>query len=154
MRVFPEKELLRNIGLNKNPNEITKKDEVNWINNSINGYKSKKPKVYNLLIIVDENPAGTIGTHNINYDDRNVEIGYWLAKDYRGRGIMTKAIKLFLKEIYIKFNPVRVVAYTFTFNPKSARVLEKNGFKYEGTRRKVKKVKGKFFDDKIWALVK
>ena len=154
MSVFPEKELLKNIGLNKNPKEITKKDEISWINKSIKGYKSKKPKGYNLLIIVDGMPTGAIGTHNINYDDRNVEIGYWLAKDYRGRGIMTKAIKLFLKEIYKKFKPIRVVAYTFTFNPRSARVLEKNGFKYEGTRRKVKYVQGKFFDDRIYALIK
>ena len=154
MKSFPEKKLLKNIGLGKKPKDIKKKDEVSWIRKSIKAYKSKKPKVYNLLITLDGESIGAMGAHSIDFDNKSLEIGYWLAKEYRGKGIMTKAIRLFLKEIYKKFNPVRIVAYTFTFNPKSARVLEKNGFKYEGTRRKIKKIGKRFFDDKIYSRIK
>jgi ribosomal-protein-serine acetyltransferase len=35
--------------------------------------------------------AGTIGTHVIDRLNRKVEIGYWLGKSFRGRGIMTDA---------------------------------------------------------------
>jgi RimJ/RimL family protein N-acetyltransferase len=38
-----------------------------------------------------------------------------------------------------------------TFNKASARVLEKAGYKYEGTIHKNKFLNGKYVDDMIWA---
>jgi ribosomal-protein-serine acetyltransferase len=37
--------------------------------------------------------AGTVGTHQIDWLNRRVEIGYWLAREYEGRGIMTDACR-------------------------------------------------------------
>ncbi len=154
MKLFPEKELLKNIGLNKKVSEITRKFELNWIKDSIKNYSLKKPKIYNFGIELDGEYIGTIGINKFDHENKNVVIGYWLGAEYRGKGIMTKALKKFLKEINKKFNPVRIVAYVFTFNPSSAKVLKKCGFEYEGTRRKIKKLNGKFVDDKIYAKLK
>jgi ribosomal-protein-alanine N-acetyltransferase len=67
---------------------------------------------------------------------------------------MTNALKLFLKEIKKKINPVRITAYHYTYNPASGKVMQKCGFKHEGTRRKAHKKFGKFLDDEMYSLVK
>jgi len=60
------------------------------------------------------------------------ELGYWLAKDYRGRGLAsagTQAIVLFgLTELGLK----RIEATTSTHNQSSQHVLERAGFTREG----------------------
>lgn len=52
------------------------------------------------------------------------EVGYWLGREFWGRGIATAALQLFLEEI-----PDRpLYAFTAHSNPASARVLQKCGF--------------------------
>ena len=154
MDLFIDKEVINGIGLDKKPEEITKKFELDWLKKTINNYRKKKPDTYSFAILLDNKHVGNIGCHEIDYKNENLEIGYWIGKDYWGKGYATKALKLFLTDIRKKFNPVRITAYHYTYNPASGRVLQKGGFKHEGTRRKVHKKYGKFIDDEIYAIVK
>lgn len=52
------------------------------------------------------------------------EVGYWLGREFWGRGIATAALQLFLEEI----NERPLFAFTAHSNPASARVLQKCGF--------------------------
>ncbi len=154
MNLFVDKKVIRGIGLDIKPEKITKKFERTWLEKTIKEHKKKKPKSYNLAILLNKKHIGNIGSHKIDYKDRNIEIGYWIGSDYWNNGYTTKALKLFLKEIRKKFNPIRIVAYHFVENPASGRVMEKCGFKYEGTRKKVHKKGNKFIDDKMYAITK
>ncbi len=49
-------------------------------------------------------------------------------KSLWGKGIATRAVKLFLQEISGKFDPLHVGAFAYLSNCASRRVLEKNGF--------------------------
>src|SRR5277367_4974551 len=40
-----------------------------------------------------ERLTGTIGTHRIDWLNRKVELGYWLARGFQGQGIMTDACR-------------------------------------------------------------
>ncbi len=53
------------------------------------------------------------------------EIGYWLGRDYWGRGIATQALALFIAQV--KARPL--YAYVAVHNIASMRVLEKCGFR-------------------------
>jgi RimJ/RimL family protein N-acetyltransferase len=56
-----------------------------------------------------------------------VEIGYWVGRDYWGKGYASDAVALLIETIR---SPEigRLVADVFPDNRASARVLEKNGF--------------------------
>jgi len=45
---------------------------------------------FDALIFVRGRAAGTIGFHAINWVTHATSIGYWLAAEHQGRGIMTR----------------------------------------------------------------
>ena len=156
MKIFSDEKVTNGIGitLSEKPPKITRKFEETWLKKTISNYRKKKPKEYNLAITLDNVLIGSIGINKIDYKNKSIEIGYWIGKDYWGKGFATKALKQFLDFINKKHKPKRVYGFAFTFNPGSKRVMEKCGFKLEGIRKCVKKGKGKFYDDYMLALVK
>ncbi len=80
------------------------------------------------------NPEGTIRTIVADGEvagnvlrflrDGEVEVGYWLGRDYWGRGIATRALAAFLDEL----DERPLTAGVARHNPASMRVLEKCGF--------------------------
>lgn len=53
------------------------------------------------------------------------EVGYWLGRDYWGRGIATRALGLYIEQVETRRPLFARVAKD---NPRSVRVLERNGF--------------------------
>ena len=100
-----------------------------------------------------EQLIGGYGFDGLSYGHR-AEIGYWLAKPYWGQGIMTDVVRAACDFAVEEWNLARITAHVFEFNGASARVLEKNGFEFEGLLRKHHKKDGKFLDSKLYALVK
>ncbi len=117
--------------------------------------KMRKKKSFELGIELKENKKiiGIIGLTNINYNNKNAEIGYWLGKKYWGKGIMKEAIKLILKFGFKKLKLVRIYARVMHPNIASAKLLEKSGFKYEGRMRKTTLKKGKWMDDLKYSIL-
>jgi RimJ/RimL family protein N-acetyltransferase len=89
----------------------------------------------------------TIGTSH------RAEIGYWLAKPYWGRGIMTAVVKKACAYAFAEWNLVKITAHVFTTNPASARVLEKCGFEREGYLKKHYRKDGRLIDAWLYGLL-
>lgn len=83
-----------------------------------------------------------------------VEIGYWLAKPFWGRGIMTAVVKAVCRHAFEKLDLVKITAHVSSFNTASARVLEKNGFVQEGFCPKHFVKDGAFIDVRLFGLVR
>jgi RimJ/RimL family protein N-acetyltransferase len=82
------------------------------------------------------------------------QLGYWLARPFRGRGIMTHAVTRVSALAFAELALVRIFAYVFDFNVASVRVLEKAGFELEGRLRKYYCAKdGTFSDALMYARV-
>jgi RimJ/RimL family protein N-acetyltransferase len=60
------------------------------------------------------------------------ELGYWLAKAYRGRGVMTRTVKAVVAYAFATLGLQRIEATAFTHNSASQRVLERAGLTREG----------------------
>lgn len=82
------------------------------------------------------------------------EIGYWLAKHQRGRGIVTEAVKLASRFGFKRLKLRRIYAGVFPHNMASIRVLEKAGFEREGLLRKSRLKNGKLLDELLYAKVR
>lgn len=89
---------------------------------------------------------------NIHF--RTAELGYYIAEPYWGNGYMTEAVKQICNYIFEHTNIIRIFAEPFTSNIGSCRVLEKSGFKYEGTLYANAVKNGSIVDMKIYALIK
>ncbi len=72
--------------------------------------------------------VGTIGIKDIDYVNKKANIGYWIGKQYQGKGIATECIKLVVNYAFDILKLEEISAYVFPGNNPSIRVLEKNRF--------------------------
>jgi ribosomal-protein-alanine N-acetyltransferase len=79
--------------------------------------------------------VGSIGLHHQGVDHR-AAIGYWVAKEARGRGIATAAVRLVSRWAFDRFRLQRLSLWTLPGNRASQTVAERAGFRYEGILRR------------------
>ncbi|MBS4190810.1 GNAT family N-acetyltransferase [Bacillus sp. FJAT-49705] len=97
---------------------------------------------------------GTCGFHAIEEEHWKAEIGYELHPDHWGQGTMTEVIGAVIQYGFNEMKLNRIEAFYDPQNISSGRVLEKNGFVYEGVLKKRFFEKGKFVDAAISAIIK
>ena len=106
-------------------------------------------------ITVDGKAIGSIGAfRQKNIHRQTAEIGYYLAEEYWGRGIMTEAIRQLCKIIFDTTDILRIYAEPFAYNTGSRRALEKAGFVFEGTMKNNAVKNGKVLDMALYSLTR
>lgn len=99
--------------------------------------------------------AGDIGAVRGHFDRaHSAELGYWLARDYWGKGIATAAITLQTQQLFATTPLVRIAAHVFQGNTASCRVLEKCGYTQEALLKQAAFKNGRHFDVFLYAKVK
>lgn len=98
-------------------------------------------------------PVGTIELR-VNPADRAGEIGYWLARDARGQGIVTRAVRALLAYAFGELALHRVVIRCATGNHPSRAIPERLGFALEGTLRQAQWVNDHFNDLAVYAMLR
>ena len=76
---------------------------------------------------------GAIGLSNINKEHKKAEIGFWLLKDYWGKGIMSEAISVVCNYSFNYLRLHRIEALVETGNSNCIKIMEKHNFNFEGT---------------------
>ena len=84
----------------------------------------------------------------------NAEIGYWLGTARWGRGMSTAAVKAATNYAFASLELERVFALVFARNAASARVLEKVGFRLEGTMLRSVIKEGVILDQFMYAVTR
>jgi RimJ/RimL family protein N-acetyltransferase len=103
---------------------------------------------------VDGHAVGSIGlVRGSDVYRLSAEIGFWLAREYWGRGIMTEAVGAFTRYGFSQMGLLRIFAHVFEWNAASMRVLEKNGYVREGVLRKSAFKAGRAIDQVLYAAV-
>ncbi len=136
------------------PNPYKLKDAYEYIRKTER--ELRKKELYNFGIASKDNNEiiGMISLMDVDWENKKAEIGYWLAKKYQGRKIMPEAISLILNFGFKKLKLHRIYAKVMHFNKRSANLLEKFGFKYEGRLRKTHHRKGKWLDELRYSMLK
>jgi ribosomal-protein-alanine N-acetyltransferase len=83
-----------------------------------------------------------------------LEIGYFLVPSERGKGYCTEAVNIMVDYLFLSKNVERIQALTDLRNVGSQKVLEKAGFKKEGTIRKLFFLRGQPTDAFMYSILR
>ncbi len=97
--------------------------------------------------------AGAIGTHKIDWLNRKVEIGYWIASKFQGQGIVTDACRLLTTHAFQEWELNRVEIHCAPGNKRSCAIPKRLGFQLEGVLRKAQLVGGKYLDTNVYGML-
>jgi ribosomal-protein-serine acetyltransferase len=111
-------------------------------------------KEYSFLIFFKTELVGRIGIHYIDNQNKIGSIGYWLAKNAMGKGIITKASKKMLEFGFNELNLNRIEINAAVNNTKSQAIPQKLNFTHEGILRQAELVNGEFLDLNLYAMLK
>lgn len=100
-----------------------------------------------------EIPGRIIGSVGFKPDeDGTPELGFWLVPDRWGEGLMVEAARAALEAARASLGYDRVTAGHFVDNPRSARVLDKLGFRRTGVAPRECRARGRRVDCALFAL--
>ena len=134
------------------PYPYTEQDGTAYISAMLSADENE---TFAFAIIVDGKAVGSIGVFRQgNIHRQTAELGYYIAEEYWGKGIMTEAVIQICEYVFEKSDIIRIYAEPFAYNAASCRVLEKAGFQCEGILRKNAVKNGNIVDMKMYSLIK
>ena len=134
------------------PYPYTEKDGKEFISTML---ASNENDTFAFAITVNGKVIGSIGAfRQTNIHNKTAELGYYIAEEYWGKGIMTEAVKQLCDYVFSHTDIIRIYAEPFSYNIGSCRVLEKAGFQYEGTLRSNALKNGNVLDMKMYSKLK
>jgi RimJ/RimL family protein N-acetyltransferase len=129
-------------------------DTKDFIRFILQNYEDKKIAPWGIEHKESGKLIGTIDFVSWQVDHHRAEIGYVLAPEYWGSGLMTEAAQKIIAFGFENMNLVRIQARCFVENLGSERVMQKAGMSFEGIIRKGMFVKGKHQDLKLYSIIK
>lgn len=97
--------------------------------------------------------AGSIGFHQIDWHNKQTSVGYFLAKGFEGRGIMTRTVRTLINYAFLDLHLNRVEIRCGVKNLKSRAIPERLGFKQEGIIRDGEFLYNRFHDLAVYGML-
>ena len=92
--------------------------------------------------------------HMVNQPSETMEIVCFVVPSEKGKGYGTEAAQLMVDYLFLSRNIVRIQGSANVRNKASQRVLEKAGFRMEGTSRKSSFVRGVWTDSHLYSILR
>jgi ribosomal-protein-serine acetyltransferase len=105
------------------------------------------------LIVYQGALVGCIVAERIDLLRKSCEIGYWLAQDLQGRGIVTRACRGLLTFVFDSLGMNHVQIRVVPENTRSLAIPKRLGFVYEGTQRQAQFLNGQFHDFAVYSML-
>jgi len=132
------------------PHPYTRRDGIDYLN-----YVRSTDVPTSFAIEYDGEAIGGIGFKlGTDISRLSVEMGYWLAEPFWGRGFTSRAVTAASDWAFDNYKIVRIFATVFSHNVASIRVLEKAGFEREGILRRSAIKNGVILDQVMYAKVR
>jgi RimJ/RimL family protein N-acetyltransferase len=134
------------------PHPYTFEDAQEWIARA--RAETESPPLTFAVTGAAETMLGGIGLDRQSDVYRHsAELGYWLGRAHWGRGVATAAVNAICRYGFETIGLRRIYACVFAPNTASSRVLEKVGFRLEGTHRKAVWKDGELYDELMYGLL-
>lgn len=98
--------------------------------------------------------VGSVGMFDIRPINQSAEIGYWLSREYMGKGIMTRCVERLVDYGFDNMQLNRIRIRCAGVNLQSAKVPQRLGFVHEGTHRQAIRLYDDFFDEEVYGLLR
>ncbi|MGC2111310.1 MAG: GNAT family protein [Candidatus Korobacteraceae bacterium] len=132
------------------PHPYTRRDALEYL-----GYARSQEVPTSFAVEYGGEAVGGIGFRlGTDIARKSVEIGYWLAEPFWGRGLTTRAVTAASDWAFDNYKVIRIFAMAFSHNVASMRVLEKAGFEREGLMRRSAIKNGTVLDQVLYAKVR
>jgi ribosomal-protein-serine acetyltransferase len=115
--------------------------------------KAEAGRSVQFVIVDDGRLAGIVGYHEIDREHGQVDLGYWLAEERQGRGLVTRAVAELVRIAFEELGLNRVGIKTATGNVRSRAIPERLGFRHEGVIREGERLYDRFVDLDAFALL-
>lgn len=127
-------------------------DTLAFIQSSIKGYSENNSLT--TVILFKGKKVGIAGFNSIDWTNKIAYIGYWLGKDFQGKGIMTRVAKALTDYAFqeLKLNKVEIRAAVN--NKKSRSVPERLNYVEEGRIRQVEWLDDHYVDHVVYGILK
>lgn len=113
--------------------------------------REKRRKELEMFVITKQNKiCGTLELTKLKNNNGIYEIGYFIGKEYQGKGIATNAVELGMDYAKSRLKANGLTAYCDPKNLASIRILLKNKFKKIGLLKKFKEIEGRHHDRTIY----
>ena len=126
------------------------KDERAWLEDEL-APSNRWSQPY--MVLQRSKLAGMLDIRGLSSPSRAGEIGYWLAEDAQGKGVMTRSCRALLDYVFALEGINRMQIRAATSNTKSRAIPQRLGFMFEGVQRQAELVNGVFFDLAIYGLL-
>ena len=140
--------------LSRDMSKLTVKDERKFIRRTRKGFEAGSDLHWGICEKDTGALIGGIGVSGIHRGHQSAMAGFWLGREYWGRGYMTEALGAVLSHCFNEMKLNRVWAGHFAGNPASGRVQQKCGLRYEGTHRQQFCREGRFMDSLTYAILR
>ncbi|MCA1622225.1 MAG: GNAT family N-acetyltransferase [Acidobacteria bacterium] len=109
---------------------------------------------FSASVILEERFVGGVGFHKLDLRNKSAHVGYWLAKEAQGKGIMTRCCRVLFNYLFNDFGLNRIQINCNIENTKSRAIPERLNFKLEGIHRQVEFLHDEFRDWAVYAMLK
>lgn len=106
------------------------------------------------VVIHRDTPAGICGFKPVDPGNRSAELGYWLAEDLTGRGIMTACARELVDHAFEALQLNRIEIRAATGNHASRAIAKRLGFSHEGTLQGAERIHGAPVDQEVYSLLR
>jgi ribosomal-protein-serine acetyltransferase len=131
---------------------VTVEDTRKYIRSVIERFEKREG--IDLGIWYDGQWVGSIGFHYWDKSNRKDTVGYWLAEDFQGKGIITDAVRALVAYGFQTMDLNRIEILCAVENARSRAVPERLGFKNEGVTRECEWLYDHFVDPVTYSLLR
>jgi ribosomal-protein-serine acetyltransferase len=104
-------------------------------------------------IVLDGRIVGGAGFHGVDWINRSTSIGYWLAAEAVGRGLVSGTVRALLDHAFGVWDLHRVVIEAVVDNARSRAIPERLGFREEALLREAKLIRGRYEDAVLYSML-
>lgn len=109
---------------------------------------------FQAIIVYKGDFAGVIGYQGISWSRKSTTIGYWLGESFQGKGIISKALELFINYAFNDLCLNKIEIKVAEENYKSRKLPEKYGFKNEGIIRDAEWLNERYVNHILYGILK
>jgi RimJ/RimL family protein N-acetyltransferase len=141
--------------LDQVPQPYTERDAREYLASTRRGWREATISSFAIADATTGELLGSISIHWLDHEQAVGEVGYWVSRDARGRGVATRAVRLIARWAIQECGLRRLQLRADVDNDASQRVAEKAGFHREGVLRSVRRSdrQGRRVDFAVFSLL-